>query len=152
MTSYTLKPYTEIPNEYQMIKKTPNTNNARIGLQYGLTDSDLQSLNTNINDLDRREWEFVEHSPENLKRLTPDTKTGNSQSWKIIVVILKENGCMKGALRGDDGTIMLMTSFSPESQLNYDRRLIKSIDTEWKICHAKMMAPLFFWREIQYRI
>ena len=152
MTSYTLKPYTEIPNEYQMIKKTPNTNNARIGLQYGLTDSDLQSLNTNINDLDRREWEFVEHSPENLNKLTPDTKTGNSQSWKIIVVILKENGCMKGALRGDDGTIMLMTSFSPESQLNYDRRLIKSNDTEWKICHAKMIAPLFFWREIQYRI
>ena len=152
MTSYTLKPYTELPNEYQMIKKTPNTNNARIGLQYGLTDLDLQSLNTNINDLDRREWEFVEHSPENLKRLTPDTKTGNSQSWKIIVVILKENGCMKGALRGDDGTIMLMTSLSPESQLNYDRRLIKSNDTEWKICWAKMIAPLFFWREIQYRI
>jgi hypothetical protein len=65
---------------------------------------------------------------------------------------VKENGCMKGALRGDDGTIMLMTSFSPESQLNYDRRLIKSNDTEWKICHAKMITPLFFWREIQYRI
>jgi len=152
MTSYTLEPYRGNPNEYQMIKKTPNTNNALIYLQYGLTDSDLQSLNTNINDLDRREWEFVEHSPENLKRLTPDTKKGNSQSWKIIVVILNEEGCMKGALRGDDGTIMLMSSLSPECQLNYDRRLIKSNDTDWKICWGRMIAPLFFWREIQYRI
>jgi len=152
MTSYTLEPYSENPNAYQMIKKTPNTKNARVGIQYGLTDSELLSLNTNIDNMDRRGWSFVEHSPENLKRLTPDTKTGNSQSWKIIVVILNEDGCMKGALRGDDGTIMLMSSLSPECQIDYQYRLIKSKDKEWKICQARMIAPLFFWREIQYRI
>jgi hypothetical protein len=28
----------------------------------------------------------------------------------------------------------------------------KSKDGKWRICRAKMIAPLFFWREIQYRI
>ena len=45
MTSYTLTPYSEDKNGYQMIKKTHNTNNARIGLQYYLTDNDIISLN-----------------------------------------------------------------------------------------------------------
>ena len=95
---------------------------------------------------------FAEHSPENLQKLIPDTKKGNSQSWKIIVVISVDNICLKSALRGDDGTIMLMSSISPECQKTYKSSTTKSKDGEWKICRAKMIAPLFFWREIQYRI
>ncbi len=152
MTSYTLQPYSKQPNDYQMIKETPNTKNARIGLQYGLTDLELMSLDTNIDDLDKRDWVFTEHSPENLQKLIPDTKKGNSQSWKIIVAILNDEGCIKGALRGEDGTIMLMSSLSATCQKNYESSLIRSRDKEWKICQAKMIAPLFFWREIQYRI
>ena len=152
MTSYTLQPYSKKPNDYQMIKETPNTKNARIGLQYGLTDSELMSLDTNIDDLDKRDWVFTEHSPENLQKLIPDTKKGNSQSWKIIVAILNDEGCIKGALRGEDGTIMLMSSLSATCQKNYESSLIRSRDKEWKICQAKMIAPMFFWREIQYRI
>ena len=152
MTSYTLQPYSKQPNDYQMIKETPNTKNARIGLQYGLTDSELMSLDTNIDNLDKRDWVFTEHSPENLQKLIPDTKKGNSQSWKIIVAILNKEECIKGALRGEDGTIMLMSSLSATCQKNYESSLIRSKDKEWKICQAKMIAPLFFWREIQYRI
>lgn len=152
MTSYTLQPYSKQPHDYQMIKETPNTKNARIGLQYGLTDSELMSLDTNIDDLDKRDWVFTEHSPENLQKLIPDTKKGNSQSWKIIVAILNDEGCIKGALRGEDGTIMLMSSLSATCQKNYESSLIRSRDKEWKICQAKMIAPMFFWREIQYRI
>ena len=152
MTSYTLKPYSKQPHDYQMIKETPNTKNARIGLQYGLTDSELMSLDTKMDDLDKRGWEFVEHSPENLQKLIPNTKKGNSQSLKIIVIISHEVGCIKGALRGKDGTIMLMSSLSPKCQEDYESALVRSKDKEWKICQAKMIAPLFFWREIQYRL
>ena len=152
MTSYTLQPYSKQPHDYQMIKETPNTKNARIGLQYGLTNSELLSLDTKIDDLDKRDWVFTEHSPENLQKLIPDTKKGNSQSWKIIVAILNKEECIKGALRGEDGTIMLMSSLSATCQKNYESSLIRSKDKEWKICQAKMIAPLFFWREIQYRI
>ena len=152
MTSYTLQPYSKQPNDYQMIKETPNTKNARIGLQYGLTNSELLSLDTKIDDLDKRDWVFTEHSPENLQKLIPDTKKGNSQSWKIIVAILNKEECIKGALRGEDGTIMLMSSLSATCQEDYKSSLIRSKDKEWKICQAKMIAPRFFWREIQYRI
>ena len=155
MTSYILQSYSKKPDEYQMIKRTPNTNNARIGLQYGLTDDIMNSLDTNIDDYDKGDWCFAEHSPENLQKLIPDTPKGNSQSWKIIVVISKNVGddvCLKSALRGEDGTIMLMSSISPECQKNYKYGTAKSKDGEWKICKAKMIAPMFFWREIQYRI
>lgn len=155
MTSYILQPYSKKPKEFQMIKRTPNTNNARIGLQYGLTDDDMNSLDTKYDDYDKGDWNFVEHSPENLQKLIPDTPKGNSQSWKIIVVIYKNVGddvCLKSALRGDDGTIMLMSSISPECQKTYKSSTTKSKDGKWRICRAKMIAPLFFWREIQYRI
>tara|TARA_B100001094_G_C17814003_1_gene615207 strand:+ start:65 stop:523 length:459 start_codon:yes stop_codon:yes gene_type:complete len=152
MTSYTLKPYSKNSNDYLMIKKIFNKNNSYISLQYGLKESELLSLNTDIDNMGRHGWSFVEHSPENLKKLTPDTKKGNSQSRKIIVVISHEKGCIKGALRGDDGTITLMSSLSPEYQTDFKNKLIKSKDKEWKICQGRMIAPLFFWREIQNRI
>ena len=47
---------------------------------------------------------------------------------------------------------MLMPSISPECQKTYKYGTAKSKDGEWRICKAKMIAPMFFWREIQYRI
>lgn len=63
MTSYILQPYSKKPDEYQMIKNTPNKKNAYLSLQYGLTDDIMNILDTNIDDYDKGDWCFAEHSP-----------------------------------------------------------------------------------------
>jgi hypothetical protein len=149
LTSYTLAIYQGSDKvEYQMNKKTPNTNHARIFMQYKLTDEIIQSLNIDDFEISNAGFTLDCHSRENLLKLTPNTETGKSQKWKLITVIKSED-CIKGALRGDDGTIALMSSISPECQKTYPHRTCKSFDNDWRICRAKMIAPTLFWNELK---
>jgi len=153
--SYILQSYSKSTKEYQMIRQTNRTKNARIGLQYGLTNSIINTLELPFDLLDRSEiwskWKYVpktniEHSRQNLIRLTPNTKMGKSQNWSLMFSIISpDEGCIKGALWGDCGTIALMSSISPECQTTYKYQTCGSMDTEWKICQCKMIAPPIFW-------
>ena len=160
--SYTLQSYSKSTKEYQMIRQTNRTKNARIGLQYGLTNSIINTLELPFDLLDRSEiwaeWKYVpktniEETQKNLIRLTPNTKMGKSQNWSLMFCIISpDERCIKGALRGDDDTIAIMSSISKECQKTYKYQTCRSMDTEWKICQCKMIAPPIFWIILKYMI
>jgi hypothetical protein len=90
----------------------------------------------------------------NLKRLIPNTNTGRNGNWKLILIIRADEFHMKGALENTKtGEIALMTT----AHYSLDRPLEKraptqSFDSDWKISRCKMIAPLFFWDELQRRL
>ena len=96
------------------------------------------------------------HTRENLLRLIPNTETGNSVEWKILLIIRETEGnkiCLKGALvNKSTNEIALISSLNSARQLGYEHRLINSHDPEYKVCWSKMIAPLFFWDEIKNRL
>lgn len=97
-----------------------------------------------------------EHSFENLKRLTPNTKSGK-QEWKILLIIKKifhNKIILKGALiNKDTNQIALITSFNnQESIINKGNKVINSLDYDWFIGQFRMSAPMFFWNELKNRI
>ena len=137
------------PHDYYLGDK-PGT------LQYKKEIQELISINSSFNpEADYKNgFELEIHSQENLKRLTPDTDTGNSNDWKLLLVIKKISSdntvWLKGALLNKNTTeIALMTSTNKPEHLN---RKIKSLDSEWFIGHYRMAAPLFFWEELKNRI
>jgi len=153
--SYTLQTYSKSPKEYQMIKQTKKTKNARIILQYGLTDSIMNTLEYPFSYISKKDiwcgWKYIcksntEQIKNNLLKLTPNTPTGRSSEWSLILSIVNKSGnCIKGALRSSDGTIALMSSISPYCQETYKYQTCRSMDLEWKICQCKMIAPPIFW-------
>ena len=160
--SYTLQSYSKNPKEYQMIKQTDKTKNARIGLQYGLTDSIINILAYPFNSLSTSDkccgWKYIcksdtEQNKNNLVKLTPNTPKGRSFKWSLIFSIVNDSEtCIKGALRSSDGTIALMSSISPDCQETYKYKTCRSMDLEWKICQCKMIAPPIFWILLKYSI
>ena len=104
----------------------------------------------------RGDMSLEPHSKENLLRLTPKTKTGTQNKWKIILVMgsMDMNGkIMKGALRNiDTREIALITTKDEISSKKNNSRMIKSHDKTWNICQCKMIAPLFFWDELKNRL
>ena len=96
------------------------------------------------------------NSIDNLKRLTPDTKTGR-QHWELILVMIKvENGVthLKGALLNvETREIALMTTFSDKQYIiDHGNRAIKSLDNQYFIGHYRLLAPLYFWQELKNRL
>jgi len=159
--SYTLQSYSKSTKEYQMIRQTNKTKNARIGLQYGLTNSIINTLELPFDLLDISEiwveWKYLPktniETQKNLIRLTPNTKMGKSQDWSLMFCIISpDEKCIKGALIGDDETIAIMSSISKECQKTYKYQTCRSMDTEWKICQCKMIAPPIFWIILKYMI
>lgn len=159
--SYTLQSYSKSTKEYQMIRQTNKTKNARIGLQYGLTNSIINTLELPFDLLDISEiwveWKYLPktniETQKNLIRLTPNTKMGKSQNWSLMFCIISpDEKCIKGALIGDDETIAIMSSISKECQKTYKYQTCRSMDTEWKICQCKMIAPPIFWIILKYMI
>ena len=150
---------------YQMTK---NNQNLPPGLmqykikQIDIINMDIENLKkTNLdykNDLQFQNinFELENNTNENLIRLIPDTSTGNSVEWKLILVIKKQKGehiCLKGALRNPiTGEIAIMTSLNKQSCENYQYRICRSRDPEYKICQCKMIAPLLFWDELKNRL
>ena len=145
-------------DDWQMTK---NNNNIPPGMmQYKVSQEVILSLlpngTKNINCVYNKDWSFAQHTPENLQKLTPNTKTGKANKWKIILIIkaTSEDGkvSLKGALLNKDtNEIALMSSVSK----NHDGarcRLIKSLHKDFKICQCKMIAPLIFWDELKNRL
>lgn len=91
-----------------------------------------------------------------LKRLTPDTKKGR-QPWELLLVMKKvEEGVihLKGALLNTETRdIALLTSFGDKQCIiDHGNRAISSMDPSYFIGHYRMLAPLYFWEELQKRL
>ena len=143
---------------YQMTK---NNKNLPPGLmQYKINPQDIINMdieNFKKTNLDYKSGcELENNTNENLLRLIPDTKTGNSVEWKLILVIKEGNDediCLKGALRNPiTNEIAIMSSLSKKAYENYPYKMCKSKDPEYKICKSKMLASLLFWDELKNRL
>ena len=143
---------------YQMTK---NNKNLPPGLmQYKINPQDI--INMDIENLKKTNLDYKggceleNNTDENLLRLIPDTKTGNSVEWKLILVIKGiDNGqiCLKGALRNPiTNEIAIMSSLSKKAYENYPYKMCNSKDSEYKICKSKMLASLLFWDELKNRL
>ena len=101
-------------------------------------------------------YRLVEHSPENLRRLTPDTDTGRALGphWKAMIIIQNSDRHMKAALQHrETGEIALITSAHISIERpNENRAPLRSMDPDWKVSWCKMIAPLFFWKELKNRL
>ena len=101
-------------------------------------------------------YKLVEHSPENLRRLTPDTRTGRELGphWRAMMIIQNSNRYMKAALQHrETGKIALITSaHNSIERPNENRAPLRSMDPDWKVSWCKMIAPLFFWKELKNRL
>lgn len=127
-------------------------------LQYKKDYNTIKNLLIPIHQNDNQEgWQLESHSEDNLKRLTPNTPTGR-KNWKILLVIKNHRPnnviIMKGALLNKDtNEIALMTTFNNELYIiNNGNRAIKSLDDNWFIGHYRMLAQLFFWKELKNRL
>jgi len=147
-------------DDWQMTK---NNRNVPPGLmQYKVSQEVILSLlpngTKNINCVYNKDWSFAQHTLENLQKLTPNTKTGKANKWKIILIIKgwsekKGRECLKGALLNKESNeIALMTSLNKVNADSYRNRLVKSLHKDYKICQCKMIAPLVFWDELKNRL
>ena len=145
-------------DDWQMTK---NNRNVPPGLmQYKVSQEVILSLlpngNKNINCVYNKDWSFAQHTLENLQKLTPNTKTGKANKWKIILIIkaTREDGkvSLKGALLNKNtNEIALMSSINTKND-DARCRLVKSLHKDYKICQCKMIAPLIFWDELKNRL
>ena len=155
---YSIIRYSKRPEDWQMTKNGRNIPHGQ--LQYKVLQKYILSLQTNIeNSVYNRDWVFEQHSKENLQKLTPNTKTGKANEWKILLILKRYNydkpgtECLKGALLNKDtNEIALMTSINSAAITDYPYRLIKSLHKDYKICQCKMIAPLIFWDELKNRL
>ena len=145
-------------DDWQMTK---NNRNVPPGLmQYKVSQEVILSLlpngTKNINCVYNKDWSFAQHTLENLQKLTPNTKTGKANKWKIILIIkaMREDGkvSLKGALLNKNtNEIALMSSINTKND-DARCRLVKSLHKDFKICQCKMVAPLIFWDELKNRL
>ena len=155
---YTLIRHSVWTDDWQMTK---NNRNVPPGLmQYKVSQEVILSLlpngNKNINCVYNKDWSFAQHTLENLQKLTPNTKTGKANKWKIILIIkaTREDGkvSLKGALLNKNtNEIALMSSINTKND-DARCRLVKSLHKDFKICQCKMVAPLIFWDELKNRL
>ena len=85
---YTLIRHSVWTDDWQMTK---NNRNVPPGLmQYKVSQEIILSLlpngTKNINCVYNKDWSFAQHTLENLQKLTPNTKTGKANKWKIILI------------------------------------------------------------------
>ena len=145
-------------DDWQMTK---NNRNIPPGLmQYKVSQEVILSLlpngTKNINCIYNKDWSFAQHTLENLQKLTPNTKTGKANKWKIILIIKATSKDGKVSLKGallnkDTNEIALMSTINTK---HHDARcrLVKSLHKDFKICQCKMIAPLIFWDELKNRL
>jgi hypothetical protein len=100
-------------------------------------------------------FKLCEHSAENLRRITPHTRS--AVDWKILLMMSKEQDgeiWLKAALLNKATCkIALLTSTNNKENLERrQNRAIKTIDGVWFVGHYRMSAPVVFWRELQNRI
>ena len=149
---------------YQMTKNNKNICPGQ--MQYKVLPEHILNMNTlKLPDTSTIDGNilFERHTKENLARLTPNTKTGNSSEWGILLIIShsprSEDGntdadvYLKGALLNKTTReIALMTSMNNIAAGKYANRVVRSHDPLYKICQAKFIAPILFWRELKNRL
>jgi hypothetical protein len=123
-------------------------------LQYKKDPQELLALQLPDNS-DERGFKLCEHSAENLRRITPHTRS--NVDWKILLMMKKEQDgeiWLKAALLNKTtGKIALLTSTNNKDNLERrQNRAIKTVDGDWFVGHYRMSAPIIFWRELQNRI
>lgn len=122
-------------------------------MQYKKTvDEIINGINIDNPSENRRGFILEEHTIENKLRLIPNTKTGNSNEWKLLLVMKKidENNViwLKGALLNKEtGNIALMTSTYNNNDIR-DRYTYSKYGNEWYVGRYRMSAPYFFWKEL----
>ena len=156
---YTLVKTKSKYNKWQMVKNGRNIPPGQ--MQYKVKPNDIIAMlstyiSYNISN-EEKNWNFCSHSSENLKKLTPNTYTGKSSNWKIILIIKRENNngevCYKGALQNKQtNEIALMTSINLKFCKNYKYRTVDSLHHDYMICQCKMIAPFIFWKELKNRL
>lgn len=145
-------------NDYQMTQGGRNIPPGQ--MQYRVNPDGLKQLN--MDELEETTenyysgYRLVEHSPENLRRLTPNTETGRALGphWKALMIIQTSDRHMKAALQHrETGEIALITTAHISLERpNENRAPLRSMDPDWKVSWCKMMAPLFFWKELKNRL
>ena len=156
---YSIIRYSKNPEDWQMTKANGNVPPGT--MQYKIKQQDILSLLPNgiENNIYNRDWILEQHSRENLQKLTPNTKTGKANKWKLLLILKRANyyefgtECLKGALLNKDtNEIALMTSINTIAINNYKYRVVNSLHKDNKICQCKMIAPLIFWDELKNRL
>jgi hypothetical protein len=144
-----------------MVKSSPSKPHAYYlgdlpgNLQYSKDVEDI--MNTELpDDEDTLGFVFCEHSVENLRRLTPLSRS--KVNWKILLIIKRENEFgetwLKAALQDKDtGKIALLSSTNDKENITRKgNRPVKTVDGTWAVGHYRMLAPMFFWKELRNRL
>ena len=135
---------TSSPNHGQFQMKKNNINIPPGQMQYKLKRESLNNMDISYL-IAGYDFYEVSLTKENVLRLIPDTKTGNSVYW-IPIFIMRGGNCLKGALRNPlTDEVALMSSLNEEELLNYSCKTCKSHDNDWRVCTSKMIAPPEFW-------
>jgi hypothetical protein len=156
---YGLIPYKSTPyHDYHMTYSGKHIPPGQ--MQYRVNPDGLKQLN--LDELEETTenyysgYRLVEHSPENIRRLTPDTATGRAlgPQWKALMIIQTSDRHMKAALQHrETGEIALITTAHTSLERpNENRAPLNSMDPDWKVSWCKMIAPLFFWKELKNRL
>ena len=124
------------------------------GIPYNIEEEEIKNLIIPKSIENNNEWNFTEHSKENLERITPHTqKNKNLKILLIIKKILTDGIIIKAVLKNlENNKFSLITSMNKQFALNYKHRKMKSLDNDWSICRAHMQAPQIFWNELKNRI
>jgi hypothetical protein len=123
-------------------------------IQYKKTVNELINIEVPEDNHDS-EYIICEHSLENLRRITPLTR--KNTKWKIILMMRLERNeeiWIKGALQDKEtGDIALLTTTNAKDNLlRRQNRLVHTIDGTWYVGHYRMVAPVFFWKELKNRL
>ena len=122
-------------------------------LQYAKSPSDLLAIpNLSLQDGDCGYLQ-IPVSQDLLKRFIPNTKTGCSAEWELLLVFQRTKGAeiwMKGAMRNKStGNIALMTCTNAKENITTrGNRALNSCDPDWFIGFYRMCAPMVFWRAL----
>jgi len=146
---YTLIPLKKNPKDYQLYKNKMPVR----GIRYDIDEEVIKNMAIPDSE-DDGEWQLAEHSRENLLRLTPHTQ--KNKKLKIVLIIKKENSdgvWLKGVLKNETTCkYSLISSMDKKNADNYQSRKGKTMDKDWSVCWAQMIAPWLFWNEFKNRL
>ena len=143
--TYPLSPYKSNPADFHNKQIPPGR------LQYKETINVLRGMNVDFPDAPETSepWHIQENTEELTRILTPNTRCGRKP--RRLLFCIKRIGplghCLKGMLQDQTtGEIALLTALCCPT---YDHKIVPSTVDGWRISHAKMIAPLMFWRGVK---
>jgi hypothetical protein len=151
--SITLKPYLQKPSEFHLFKGNKPT---PPGIKYNIDGEVIKNLNMPEEIVGGEDWKLQDQQfdAENLLRLTPHTQ--KRKDFELLFSIRRDNvdgSWLKGVLKNKiTGKYALISSMCSRSAESYQCSKGKSMDNDWSVCWAKMIAPWMFWNELKKRI